>query len=411
MRKRRVNFMAILAILAGLVTACEEKHRPSQKSMESSGYEEERTQLSIEEWHALLNSQKMMELTFKEEEKEQIAQILNHKQSEYRKMPYSGDIVSSELVSRLEEALYSYCKFGEDRSDQPYQELLKELGGGSFRMSKEEIQKTFSGNLPDEAFTFLLNNGKRLYLKSHWLEGGSASCYVWSKKGDEWVREGDFTAYFTQGEVIYDGDTYYYIGLEEEGIWLFRLREQMEVWKDKLSIRYIPENYRRIPLFLAEEESAEAAADYISGLDTASVLSKKTDFCGEAEEPVFQEETGSIEYSRTDMTNTGIPIYMKKKHTRNNVHDQLCLEVDFYLYNETEHQFVLLENWKDSYSEELRREYLWCEEFGGKVYTFQLFRLKDYAYLFEVLLLEGEEKTILQREVWIPERQIHFKQG
>ena len=43
-------------------------------------------------------------------------------------MSYSGELVSQELVGRLEEVLYVYCKFGEDHSDQPYQELLKEIG-------------------------------------------------------------------------------------------------------------------------------------------------------------------------------------------------------------------------------------------------------------------------------------------
>lgn len=56
-------------------------------------------------------------------------------------MPYSGELVPQELVNRLEEALYAYCKFGEERSDQPYREVLKELGGGSYRMAEEKYRK------------------------------------------------------------------------------------------------------------------------------------------------------------------------------------------------------------------------------------------------------------------------------
>ena len=416
--KQRIKLTAVLIVLLFLLTAYSSKIDQTNKDAESLQYiETQKTEgLSI---------QKKLELTFKEEEKKQIAQILNHKQSEYRKMPYSGDIVSSELVSRLEEALYSYCKFGEDRSDQPYQELLKELGGGSFKMTKEEIQKTFSENLPDEVFTFLLNNKKRLYLKIYFLENSGAECYLWSKGEEEWFFKGDFKTMFTRGEVICHEGIYYYIGLEpareedgekrENGIRIFRLDEQME-WENNLLIRYLPEEYERVTLFTAAEEADGEAVNHIADkLAPASVLKNPADTCGETEEIieiVTKDDVARVrKFSRADMMNTGIPIYMKKASEWSPQYNWTHLAVDFYLYDETEEKFVLLDNENESRSGEVRREYLWCEEIGGKVYTFQLFRLEEYTYIAEVLLLEGDKKTILQREVWVPLREMKFEEG
>ena len=421
MKQRKVNFIGILIALLFLFTACGEEINQEEKNIELSQHEEIQKieKFSIEEQYNFLNKQEILKLSLKEEEEIQISQILIENQNEYVKMPYLGEVVSQELVDRLEETLYAYCKFSENRSDQPYQELLKELGGGRYRMTEEEIRETFTGNLPDQAFTFTLSNGKRLYLKSYAMKNEGAECYLWSKSGDEWIREGDFTAAFVKGEVICYEDTYYYIGLErdreldtqimkDDGIQLFRLREQME-WKDKLSIRYVPEHYQRIPFFSKVEGMEREAADYIEELKVDIVLSRSMDFCGGAERPVLREETGSTEYSYVDMTNTGIPIYIKKAYERDSVYNWLYLKAEFYIYNKDEYQFILLDNWKDSYAGKLRREYLWCEEIGGKVYTFQLFRLEDYVYVFEVLLLEGNQTRNIQREVWVPQREIYFK--
>ncbi len=421
MKQRRIKFKGILIILLILLTACGKEGDQGKKDIESLEHTETQKteQLSINEWHTFLNSQESLTLSLNEEEKEQIVQILTENQSEYAEMLYPGELAPQGLIRRLEEALYAYCKFGEERSDQPYREAVEELGGGSYRMTEEEIQKTFMGSLPDEAFTFRLSNGTRLYLKTYLLERGRAGHYLWSKKGDEWVREGDFLTTFTNGEVICYEDTYYYIGMErdreidaqrikDDGIQLFRLREQME-WKDKLSIRYVPESYRRVLFFSEAEGTGEEIADYIEGLDAVAVLSKNLDTCGGAEELILREETKSREYSRTDLTNTGTPVYMKKRYEHDSVYDWIYLGIDFYLYDAAAHQFILLDNWEDSYSEDFRREYLWCEELGGKIYTFQLFRLEDYTYIFEVLLLEGNQVRKLQREVWAPQREIHFK--
>ena len=420
-KQRKTGFIGMLIFLLFLVTACGEEDEQEKEKAEPSRYEEEQQaeQLSLEEWYAVLNKQEPLKLSLKEEDEEGIFRILRDNQPEYDEMLYSGDLVPQELVGRLEEALYAYCKFGKDRSEQPYEELLKELGGGSYRMTEAEIQEVFPENLPDQAFTFKLSNGKRLYLKSHRLKNGRVNHYLWSRNKNEWVLEGDFTTTFIEGEVICYEDSYYYIGLErnrgidrqlmEDCIQLFRLREQMEVWKDKLSIGYVPEDYQRIPLF-SQTEEREEVADYIEDLDAAFAVSKNIDFCGGAEELILREETASIEYSRANMTNAGIPIYIQKNYERDTASNWLYLGVNFYLYDETAHQFLLLDKWQDSYSEKWRREYLWCEEFGGKVYTFQLFRREDYVYIFEVLLLEGDQIRTLQREVWVPQRQIIYKE-
>ncbi len=95
------------------------------------------------------------------------------------------------------------------------------------------------------------------------------------------------------------------------------------------------------------------------------------------------------------------------------VNHWLYLDVNFYLYEEERDEFVLVDKWNssDGYSNPLQREQLWCEEIGGKVYTFQLFRSEGYTYIFEVLLLEGNEITILQKEVWVPQRGMIFEEG
>ena len=423
MKQRRINFIGMLIFLLFLFTACGEENNHVKQNVTPSKYTDTQNaeQLSIEEWYTFLNSGELLKLSLKEEEERQISQILLDNQSEYVRTPYPGELVPQELVNRLEEALYAYCKFGEEGSDQPYRELLNELGGGSYRMAEEEIQEMFTGTLPDQAFAFKLSNGKRLYLKSYFLENGGTSCYLWSKSGDEWFFKGDFMTLFTTGEVIgYEGG-YYYVGLEpareedgenvENGIRIFRLDEQMER-EENLLVRYTPKDYERVSLF-TKAEKADAAADYIEGLDTALVLNKEMDSCGSAEEmiEIVEEEVPRVKkYSCTDMTNTGIPIYMKKVYKWNPVHNWTYLEIDSYLYNEEADEFLLLDSWKDSYSGELRREYLWCEEIGGKVYTFQLFRLEDYTYIFEALLLEGNQAKTLQREVWVPQRKMKFEE-
>ena len=116
-------------------------------------------------------------------------------------------------------------------------------------------------------------------------------------------------------------------------------------------------------------------------------------------------------YSRTDMMNTGVPIYMKKVYEWNPIYNWTYLRVDFYIYDEIADEFLLLDNWKDSYSGELRREYLWCEEIEGKVYTFQLFRLENYTYIFEALLLEGNQVRTLRKEVWVPQKEMSLEEG
>ncbi len=424
MKQRRIKFKGILIILFILVTACGKEGDQGKKDIESSGHAEtqEAEQLSIDEWHTSLNSQESLMPSLKEEEKEQIVQILTENQSEYAEMPYSGELVPQGLISRLEEALYAYCKFGEERSDQPYREAVEELGGDSYRMTEEEIQKTFIENLPNRAFTFRLSNGRRMYLKTYFLQEGGAVCYLWSKSGKNWFFKGEFMTMFTRGEVIYYEDTYYYIGLEpareedgesrENGIRIFRLDEQMK-WSDNLLIRYVPEEYKRVPLSTIEEK--EGAADYIESLDALFTLNKAMDTCGSAEEMIEIIEEGEVpsvkKYSYADMMNIGIPIYMKKAYAWNHIYNWYYLKIDFYLYDVAANQFILLDNWEDGCSKELRREYLWCEELGGKIYTFQLFRLEDYTYIFDVLLLEGNQARKVHREVWTPHREMHFKEG
>ena len=392
------------------------------KWRETDDYQSRMESLSIEAQYTSLNEEPLLKLSLEEK---QITKLQIGHQNEYVETPYSGRLIPQKLVSRLEEVLYAYCQFGNGRSDRPYQKLLTEYGGGSYGMEEEEIRETFGENPPDQAFSFVLSGGTKMYLKCYFLEKGGAECYLESRRGEEWFYKGDFMTTFERGEVICYEGSYYYVGLElaregdadkrENGIRIFCLDEQPE-WENNLLIRYLLGDYVRVPFFTGREEMDDGIADYIQNLDASTVLEKDMDSCGNAEEVVEilekEDDTRISRYYRADMLNTGTPLYVKKITTWNHVYNWPYLRTEFYLYDESGEEFILLDGWAEekSYSGGLRREALWCENIGGRVYTFQLFRLEDYIYIFEVLLLEGEEKTILQREVWVPQREMRIEE-
>ncbi|MBQ9990749.1 MAG: hypothetical protein IJP31_07395 [Lachnospiraceae bacterium] len=291
-----------------------------------------------------------------------------------------------------------------------YQNFLKEYGGGNYGMGEEEIRETFGNNLPDQAFTFVTREGKRFYLKSRNLNSGGRDFYLWSINGEEWVREGDFSSYLAEEDVICIEGNYYYIGLKTDGIRLIRLEESME-WRDTLTLNFIPGEYERYFLFSLEEERDKEVAEYIENLEAEFLLDQSMSFYGGTEEQIKSEETGNTEYFRADVMNTGLPLYIKRSYERDTVHKRSYLKIDFYGYDEQVQQFLWLDTWDGGDSGDLWREYFWCENLGEKIYIFQLLGQEDDTYIFEVFLLEESGTTLLHREAWMPERVIQFRRG
>ena len=142
-----------------------------------------------------------------------IKKIEETNQDVFMKREYASDIFPASFVYKLQEILYDVCVndievYGD--------ELLDELGGEQYELSKEESREIFQEEAEyyDGIYRFFLNGNREAYLFRFDMGGAGKEYYMTLKvrngKGlDEIASFG--TLYHPKGRVIKDGGNYYYI--------------------------------------------------------------------------------------------------------------------------------------------------------------------------------------------------------
>lgn len=225
-----------------------------------------------------------------------------------------------------------------------------------------------------------------------------------------------------QGDYYYMHMVYNYNLKNYDEVRIYRLGPDVEA--ENLRVCYMPESYTWTTVY--ENDTGAGFAEYINEVQEQLISGDYLEIGEEGvpalylgdEEIVWDvpEEVlprrGLYVY-RTDMTNSGVPIYVVR-HIFAPSGGGLSLEMDVYYYmyfqESGEYREVeALTTWGNGGrigQGELVQ--MWFKEHDGKNYICQVFHIDDYKYLLNVLLMEGNQIHVVSQSIAIPNRVFSF---
>lgn len=352
-----------------------------------------------------------------------------------------------ELVVMMEEIFYQ-CANTQLRMEN-YDERLKELGADEFVVGLEEVYQLFPKvsdhreeieNVYD-AYEWVV----RLYIEEEWdtlqhclvifhfcpAKGQDNYIFLYMQEGTGkfiypyfMQRNGDsFTEIETvslpsdgEAKIMQYGENFYYVSPERneclddfDGIRIYNLAD--DLWKKCLIIRYLPEEYvwsdlyrfrdmddkaqEEMDLYLEKIKEEFASGNYLGNGIRVYCGDERNGVPITIQAPGLQE--GCMAYP-VDAANCGEPVYVWKDlgHWEFDY-----LDVSFFR-NPSEKIFSA------DYSSALVQ--MWFKEICGKTYTFRVFHISDYNYIFNVLLLEDGKPTVVRTAMIAPRRKFVVKE-
>ncbi len=108
------------------------------------------------------------------------------------------------------------------------------------------------------------------------------------------------------------------------------------------------------------------------------------------------------------MANMGVPVYMESYLYTGGIPESI--KTHFYLYDEEGGA------WKEIPQLEIDDPYtsllqMWFKKFGDVVYTFRVYHVLDYNYIFNVSVLEGDILTEKGTYIISPKREFELTEG
>ena len=379
-----------------------------------------------------------------------------------------------ELVVMMEDIFYhSSNPWLRNLEESYYDEKLREMGSQEFKIDLEEVYELFpklseykdqikdiSGacrwinvlytdlwefeldgcinmyhfNLTEETDNYIFVT----YFSSSTVRYGHV--YVMERAGEKLVKLHEFGTEAYGGELIHYGGEFYFVTWEEndalsmvEGIRVHRLNGNPK--EETLCIRYLPEKYVWSTLynvysiissdesdasFNRKRKSSEEIDKYVEKLEKEFVPGRY--LRGEEEDKVRTEiyygdegeaesldidDHGSSAY-KVDIANCGLPIYVSKYMVWPDSYSEY-MRVNFFYPVPEENNLKELEHLSCT------AQQLWFKEIEGKMHTCQIFRICEFNYLFNIVLLQknGErvERTVVYSASIAPRRKFVVTEG
>lgn len=450
--KKTVLFVLIIQIT--LLSSC------GDISMENS-FNKKNTFVNFETLYSILNRDILSGLSEQDSindvKKSTVQDFSEEVKGEFTVIHNGVSLFPEKLVTMMEELIYHNLDGSvggltlEEISRSAYFKTVSKLGSEKFILDKEELKLLFpqavgEGDIWEaykkisgsenciSIFHFKMNPGEDNYIFVEDSGGSYGTIYIslTQKIKNKFVAISKFAAQnHGYGRVIQFEGNFYYVFMEYnynlknyDGIRLYRLGRKAET--ENLLIKYLPTDYMWKNMYLDRTNFNTELENYfesIKGEITSSQFLEK----GSANEiDIFYGDEvkvgdyaltgGGIRNEQIDFANLGVPIYFEKANmipssTRNTWY----LRSRFYIVDPRDHSEVELEDLEvGKYippQNTLRLVQLWFKEIGGKVFTFRLFYVSDYNYIFNVILVEGNQVTKVRTDIVSPKRGFVLTEG
>lgn len=431
----------ILAIVLVIVFVKKSNLRDEKGPMEFESIEEE---LSVKDIYDILNSEEMNRLFEIEiSEQEQLEGKRKYNSTfDMVSVEYEGELFPENLIMECQKVLYEVFEKEADicYKDNAYFRWLNTWGAEDYILSLEDMSELFEDferdNVADIYEAYELISGLENCTNIFWIEresgedkfvlcedsGGSYglyNIYLAELIDEQLVVHECFEA---QGEglgrVIKYGQYYYYIYLRYnqnlkiyDGIKIHKLEQDAE--HENIIIRYIPKEYVVENLLISHNSTNKKIELYIKeimdDLLTNEYLEMGRDdawdyFIGdEVAEEQFPLESEYEKYVKADIANTGADVYFQKKiFIPSNSAFSAYYKTDFYLWDETNEEVLKIDELNINGMSQNQLVQLWFKEFDELTYTFRVFHLENYEYVFDVSIVERNEITLLRRDLLLP---------
>lgn len=397
---------------------------------------------------------------------EAICDYVKSVQEPFKPVVNEDSVIPSELVERLEEALYytssldirdlNNALYTTGSSKRPednfYYRTLTELGADECEMSLEEMIVAFPEvkaakdqlETKHDAFAFLYEQMDAPYqINDIFHMEGNQYLFEYKSGGSNGAMslclteyaEGRFNVLMDfevrdrgNGTLIKYGEDFYFIYLQMshyspddyDGIGIYKIGENAVT--DNLQIQFLPKEYiweRRGGAW--DFPSLEGYIDFLQNeivskeqkyLDTGYY--KSLTISGDEEE-VTDIDTDNLEYPsieiyQADIANMGIPVYMQRLRPWAFEHDY---EVNFYLRDPNTNRLLELDqlSMKEDNTNCLKLVDIWFKEIDDKTLTFCIYHVSDYSYMLNIVLLEGDEATPVQSWLLLPVKEFVLTEG
>lgn len=396
----------------------------------------------------LVDSLDLMGLT-----EQEVNQYLDNIAGPFTETINTGGIFPPELVGMFEKVLYDYrYKENERGFADSYIKTVQNLGACNCKVSIDDLYALFPEireykseiKSPSDAYKFIqfpdncyrvfrlpLKSDGIYYVIEYQSGGTNGACSVQFTKlldGNKTIINEFEIQNYGAGEVIqYDSD-YYYVFIQynynlktDDGIRIHKLGEHADT--ENILIRYLPKEYiwkniRELQIDCKGE--LEQYIESIKDIITSEYLDN-----GTGKVSVFNEDEANdtvkiltedfvIEYGSIDFANLGIPVYLTKGlYFPDTSHDSMCLLSEFYIRDSQKDSFIELEKLRLDLetSRELKLIQLWFKEIGGKIFTFRIYHISSYNYVFDVSLIEGDNVTRVRTDLLLAQKKYVLTEG
>lgn len=389
----------------------------------------------------------------------QIYEYSEEVKGKFRLILDDTSIFPPELVSMLKEALYNNCNYDSQKQEviknkeSSYFEIIRTLNADNFKVNLEELYHLFpelyecdkefkseydiykfisgSENCID-MFHINMTSNEENYIFVYTSGGSNGAIRVVLTKliNNEFITICEFeTQNSGFGTVIQYEENFYYIFLQYnynlknyDGIRVHKLGLNADT--ENILIQYLPEKYIWKNIYNTPTSFEDSLTDYIESikevitsdeyLENGSANEILVYYGEEIEDADFVLTDDYNQYYKTDFTNIGLPIYIRKSnHIPSDYRSTWYLKAKFYIYDLETNSAMELDNLEiNNYSPSgTKLVQMWFKEIEQKVFTFRVYHISDYNYMLDVILLEGDKITEIRTDIFSPYRIFKLTEG
>lgn len=361
------------------------------------------------------------------------------------------NVFPNELINMLEKAFYNSCSYNPekllqmDTINNSYFETIKTLESDKFRLSLEDLYDLFpeiyqhrdkfkskydaykflwgSDSCIDMFHINLLKEDNYIFVYKSGGSNGTVSIALTRLINNKFVILSEFeTQNSGFGEIIQYKDDFYYIFLHYnynlknyDGIELHKLGLNYE--NEAVLIKYLPEKYIWKNVYSIQTDFNLKLDDYIESIKSMITSDKYLEnglvndiaiyYGDETEDTKFVLTDENNQYHKIDFANLGVPIYIRKSnHIPSDYRSTWYLKAKFYIYDSQNNSAIELNNLElgKYLPQGIELVQLWFKKINDKIFTFRIYRISDYNYMLNVILLEGNKITQIRTDIFSPQR-------
>jgi len=453
---KKYKLLCTLSIMSLLMISCQNRAEENEDSAQTIMAEEDLASNEIQELYELLNVEEMYEQLYIEPTNAIHEQALELDQNDvYVEAAYVSQYIPQELILAVEEYLCKISKGGDGAyfyASDEFEVLGARFGSDELALSLEEIYEVFPAvyerreEIEDiyDAYEILaqeqgifdcsgvycyLQDGREQYVFVCPSDGYCMVRLAERMDGEVSVTDEFDTRNTGYGRVIVYQNDYYYIYMQYnenfqcyDGVQIHHLGESPKT--ETMIVRYVPKSYDWTTIYENEEYTETAVWEYLyqvqeellndEYLEMGTEGSGLKIYIGDEElVPDFPEnliDINGVYVYQIDMTNSGIPIYVKKHMFGPS---SLTRSLIMYYYVESSgiegfQEVEVISNYGYSGVGQDELMQMWFKEIDGIVYTFQVYHIDHYNYLLNVLLIQRNQVTIIGQMITTQTREFEF---